>query len=103
MDLSSSFVAGGDGNIYEGRGWNWQGAHTGGYNSQGYGVSFIGDYMSTLPSQSTVDRVRYQLANCAVGNGRLKSNYIVRGHRDMGSTSCPGDTLYANVKTWEHY
>ena len=32
-DIGYSFLVGGDGNIYEGRGWDEIGAHTGGFNS----------------------------------------------------------------------
>jgi N-acetylmuramoyl-L-alanine amidase len=37
MDLGYSFLVGGDGQVYEGRGWNHSGAHTYGYNSRGVG------------------------------------------------------------------
>jgi hypothetical protein len=32
-DIGYSFLVGGDGNVYEGRGWDEIGAHTGGFNS----------------------------------------------------------------------
>ncbi|XP_026772268.3 peptidoglycan recognition protein 6 [Pangasianodon hypophthalmus] len=102
-DIGYSFVAGSDGYIYEGRGWLWQGAHTKGYNSKGYGVSFIGDYMSSIPSQRTMDLVRNQLAKCATEGGRLVSNFIIHGHRQLVSTSCPGDALYREINGWEHF
>ncbi|XP_041943483.1 peptidoglycan recognition protein 6 isoform X1 [Alosa sapidissima] len=102
-DIGYSFVAGSDGYIYEGRGWHWRGAHTKGHNSKGYGVSFIGDYMETLPSENAMNLVRHKLAMCAVSGGRLVSDYIVHGHRQVVATSCPGDAFYKNVQTWEHY
>ncbi|RVE69086.1 hypothetical protein OJAV_G00074240 [Oryzias javanicus] len=102
-DIGYSFVAGSDGNIYEGRGWKWQGAHTGGHNSKGYGVSFIGDYTAALPSQHSMALVRDQLASCAVAGGRLVSSYILKGHRQMVSTACPGNTFYQEITTWGHY
>ena len=36
-DIGYSFLIGGDGLMYEGRGWNIQGAHTLNYNTVGYG------------------------------------------------------------------
>ena len=36
-DIGYSFLVGGDGKVYEGRGWNHVGAHTSGYNSEGIG------------------------------------------------------------------
>nr|AFE48090.1 peptidoglycan recognition protein 6 isoform A [Ctenopharyngodon idella] len=102
-DIGYSFVAGSDGNLYEGRGWNWVGAHTYGYNSRGYGVCFIGDYTSTLPSRSAINMVRYDFTSCAVNGGRLSSSYYLYGHRQADSTECPGNTLYRQIQTWERY
>lgn len=102
-DIGYSFVAGSDGNIYEGRGWHWQGAHTLGHNSIGYGVSFIGDYAASLPSQHSMALVRDQLASCAVAGGRLVPSFILQGHRQVVSTACPGDALYKEIKGWEHF
>nr|XP_019961312.1 PREDICTED: N-acetylmuramoyl-L-alanine amidase-like [Paralichthys olivaceus] len=102
-DIGYSFVAGSDGHIYEGRSWHWQGAHTLGHNSIGYGVSFIGDYVSSLPSQHSMGLVRDQLASCAVGGGRLEADFTLKGHRQVVKTSCPGDALYNEITSWEHY
>ncbi|XP_036944288.1 peptidoglycan recognition protein 6 [Acanthopagrus latus] len=102
-DIGYSFVAGSDGYIYEGRGWRWQGAHTLGHNSIGYGVSFIGNYMASLPSQHSMGLVRDQLASCAVGGGRLIANYKVQGHRQVVNTLCPGDAFYNEIKGWDHF
>ena len=46
---------GGDGRLYEGRGWNVVGAHTQGYNSVGYAVSFIGNFMDVAPTSAAVN------------------------------------------------
>jgi len=45
-DIGYNFVVGGDGNVYEGRGWGKQGAHAPGYNSQSIGICFIGTFTS---------------------------------------------------------
>ncbi|KAM9843336.1 peptidoglycan recognition protein 6 [Aulostomus maculatus] len=102
-DIGYSFVAGSDGYIYEGRGWHWRGAHTLGHNSKGYGVSFIGDYSTSLPSQHSMGLVRDQLASCAVGGGRLIANFTLKGHRQVVNTSCPGDAFYNEISGWEHF
>ena len=47
-DIGYSFLVGGDGNIYEGRGWDRVGAHTSGYNSVGLAWSYIGSFTSVL-------------------------------------------------------
>ncbi|XP_042360330.1 peptidoglycan recognition protein 6 [Plectropomus leopardus] len=102
-DIGYSFVAGSDGYIYEGRGWLWQGAHTLGHNTIGYGVSFIGDYAASLPSQHAMGLVRDRLASCAVDGGRLNANFTLQGHRQVVNTSCPGDALFNEIRGWEHF
>lgn len=98
-----SFVAGSDGNLYEGRGWHWQGAHTKGHNALGYGVAFIGDYMFHLPVNSSLALVRDRLATCAVASSALVGNYTIKGHRQVVSTDCPGDALYHEITGWDHF
>ena len=54
-DIGYSFAIGGDGEVYEGRGWNHVGAHTYGFNDVGYGVDFIGDFTDHDPTQAAQD------------------------------------------------
>jgi hypothetical protein len=35
---------GGDGNVYEGRGWHQVGAHTYGFNKRSVGIALIGEF-----------------------------------------------------------
>lgn len=42
--LSSSFLVGQDGIIYEGVGWSVQGSHTSGYNDIALGLAFMGTF-----------------------------------------------------------
>lgn len=41
-----SFVVGGDGLVFEGRGWGVVGAHTKGHNHDTLGIAFMGNYTS---------------------------------------------------------
>ncbi|XP_048346539.1 N-acetylmuramoyl-L-alanine amidase [Sphaerodactylus townsendi] len=102
-DIGYSFVVGGDGYIYQGRGWHWVGAHTLGHNSKGYGVSFIGDYMKALPDPFALTLVKDNFMRCAVRGSRLKANYTVYGHRQLVRTLCPGDRLFQEIKTWKGF
>eukprot|EP00057_Strongylocentrotus_purpuratus_P029502 XP_011683976.1 PREDICTED: peptidoglycan-recognition protein SC2 [Strongylocentrotus purpuratus] len=45
-DIGYNFLIGGDGNVYEGRGWNYKGAHASSYNSYSLGISMIGRFTS---------------------------------------------------------
>ncbi|XP_036383860.1 N-acetylmuramoyl-L-alanine amidase [Megalops cyprinoides] len=102
-DIGYSFVAGSDGYLYEGRGWQWRGAHTRGHNSRGYGVAFVGNYTATLPAQRSLELVWGRLASCGVSGGRLVGNFTMYGHRQLVNTTCPGDALYAEIKGWQHF
>jgi hypothetical protein len=46
IKISFRFLIGGDGKIYEGRGWDMSGAHAPNYNSRSVGICLIGDFMS---------------------------------------------------------
>jgi peptidoglycan recognition protein len=49
-DIGYNFLVGGDGNIYEGRGWIRVGAHTPGYNINSMGICLIGNFTCELSS-----------------------------------------------------
>ena len=104
-EIFSSFLIGGDGNIYEGRGWNIQGAHTGGFNTVGYGVCFMGDFTDHNPTEQAI--VAYNsLVECAVNTEKIVSDYNMFGHRQTkpeGGTECPGDFFYQTIQTWSHW
>ncbi|XP_070683879.1 N-acetylmuramoyl-L-alanine amidase-like [Pempheris klunzingeri] len=103
-DIGYSFVVGSDGYVYEGRGWNQLGTHTRGHNDIGYGVSIIGNYTATLPSRHAMDLLRHRLVQCAVDGGRLAANFTIHGHRQVVNyTTCPGDALFSEIRTWEHF
>ncbi|XP_033112156.1 peptidoglycan recognition protein 1-like isoform X2 [Anneissia japonica] len=101
-DIGYSFLIGEDGKVYEGRGWDRVGAHTRGYNDVGIAISFMGNFSNIKPKQIALDAAK-NLINCGVRLRKVSTTYILRGHRDMGTTTCPGDTLYAEIKTWPHY
>lgn len=47
-DIGYSFAVGGDGKVYEGRGFNVVGAHAPNYNTRSVGICMIGDWRSNL-------------------------------------------------------
>jgi hypothetical protein len=48
-DIAYNFLVGGDGKIYEGRGWDAEGAFARGFNKKSLGIAFIGkDLTSNL-------------------------------------------------------
>ena len=105
INFDCSFLIGGDGNIYEGRGWNIQGAHTGGFNTVGYGVCFMGDFTDHNPNEKAM--VAYTtLMDCAVDTEKIVTDYQMFGHRQTkpeGGTECPGDYFYITIQSWPHW
>ncbi|XP_075715632.1 N-acetylmuramoyl-L-alanine amidase [Rhinoderma darwinii] len=102
-DIGYSYVVGSDGYLYEGRGWHWVGAHTKGHNSIGYGISFIGDFTSSIPDTRILNLVKDRFLKCAVRSGYIMANYTIQGHRQVVSTTCPGDALFQEITSWEHF
>ncbi|XP_044615880.2 peptidoglycan recognition protein 1-like [Equus asinus] len=102
-DVAYNFLIGEDGLVYEGRGWDTQGAHSGPtWNSKSIGISFMGNYMDRAPPQRAL-RAAQSLLACGVARGALRTNYEVKGHRDVRDTDSPGDRLYDIIRTWPHY
>uniref|UniRef100_F7DQG1 Peptidoglycan recognition protein 1 n=1 Tax=Equus caballus TaxID=9796 RepID=F7DQG1_HORSE len=88
-DVTYNFLIGEDGLVYEGRGWDIQGAHAGGgWNSKSIGISFMGNYMDRAPPQRAL-RAAQSLLACGVARGALSPNYEVKGHRDVQQTLSP--------------
>jgi len=102
-DIGYNFLIGEDGRIYEGRGFYRQGAHCSNWNSQTLGFSIMGDFSYKLPNQVAIDAAQ-QLIEHFERKGFVNRNcYEFSGHRDHGSTVCPGDPLYALWGTYEHW
>ncbi|KAL4236848.1 N-acetylmuramoyl-L-alanine amidase [Mactra antiquata] len=101
-DIGYNFLVGGDGNVYEGRGWSGVGAHTANHNSVSLGVAMIGNYMNDLPSSDAI-RAAKELIECGVERSKISTFYDLFGHRDASQTTCPGDELYDEIQSWPGY
>ncbi|CAG7730095.1 unnamed protein product [Allacma fusca] len=101
-DIGYSFLVGGDGGVYEGRGWDRVGAHAPGYNDKSTGISVIGNFMDYLPNQVQMNLTQI-LIECGTSEGYIIPNYTLYGHRDVKATSCPGDKFYEEISTWPQF
>ncbi len=70
-----------------------QGAHVDGHNDTHIGIECEGIYTALAPSLPQWNKLVALIAYICQQYG-LSADTIV-GHRDLGSTSCPGDTFYA--------
>lgn len=102
-DIAYNYLVCEDGRVYEGRGWDTEGAQVLGYNKISIGVCIIGNYKSRLPLPAALNTTQELLA-CGVKKGFIKADYEMFGHRDGRlNTMCPGDRLYAYIHGWPHY
>jgi uncharacterized protein with LGFP repeats len=122
-DLGYNFVVDRFGGIWEGRAGGTSkpvvGAHAGGFNSDTFGVSMMGDFTSTAPTEDCLQSVaaviawkfaafdlpadgRADLTSAGGGTARYPAGQTValrtiNGHRDVGYTACPGDVGYTRM------
>lgn len=106
-DIGYHYLVGPDGVIYEGRPPDTQGAHVADYNTNRVGVCMIGNFESGNDDPTTEQRealeailtylaVRFDIdveEILSINNNQP----ALLGHRNLGSTECPGDDLYASL------
>jgi uncharacterized protein with LGFP repeats len=110
------------GQVFEGRAGGMDlpviGAHTGGFNTDTWGVSVLGTYTSVVPSSSAMSALTtlfawresafYRRADSKSvltsrgGGSRYPEGQkvtvpFILGHRDLWPTSCPGNAFYAKL------
>ncbi|CAG9104125.1 unnamed protein product [Plutella xylostella] len=101
-DIGYNFAVGSDGVVYEARGWSTVGAHASSYNSKSIGIVLIGDWIETVPPPSQLQAAK-DLIRAGVDLGFISPTYTLAGHRNVGSTECPGQALYKEIQTWDHF
>jgi len=96
-DIAYSFVVDRDTfEIYEGRGAGVQGGHTRGRNSISHAICVMGNFEVAAASDGLVDQVA-----ALIRHGHQQGwwpSMLTGGHRDVGSTACPGRNLYAQIE-----
>jgi len=88
-DAAYSFAVGRDARAYEVRGWDVAGGHTRGYNNSSMAIVFlIGEGERPTPEM---------FATAYAIMAERPEITGPRSHRDVGSTSCPGDDIASEV------
>lgn len=89
------FVIRKDGTIELGRP-DWAiGAHAEWSNHDSIGICVVGDFMTAVPTDEQIESLSYLIAWIGQEYGIELSRSTVQGHREVCSTDCPGDNLYA--------
>lgn len=102
-DIGYNFLIGGDGNVYIGRGWNIEGAHTRGHNKRSVSIAFIGNFDSIEPPLRQLCAAKNLIAE-GIDKSVLSDDYSLYGHKQLVSgTQSPGAALYQIIKTWSHW
>lgn len=110
-DVGYNFLVDRFGRIWEGRaggvGKPVVGAHTLGYNDDSFAMSAIGNFETARPTKAMIEAyaalMAWKLGKHGVDASATRvfvtSRYFqaINGHRDAGSTACPGRYLYAEL------
>ncbi|XP_075983469.1 peptidoglycan-recognition protein LB-like [Anticarsia gemmatalis] len=102
VDIGYNFAVGGEGSVYEGRGWDAVGAHAVGVNVRSIGICMIGDFVSKLPPAAQLETAK-ELIAVGVELGYISPDYQLIGHRQVSATECPGEALFNEISTWDHF
>jgi hypothetical protein len=94
-DIAYSFLLDPDGYLFEGRGVGVANGATKGHGTTSYAVCVMGDYNQQTPSASLLTNLALTAA-WGYEQGYWPLGYT-GGHRDYGSTSCPGGLLYSKI------
>lgn len=101
-DIRYNFLVGGDGLVYEGRGWKFEGDHTINYNNRSIGIGFLGNFEYNSPSASQLDKGE-KIIKLGVEQKMIDKNYVLVGHRQCVQSNNPGKKLYDIMKKWDNW
>lgn len=109
-DIGYNYLVDNQGNIYEGRkgGLGVVAAHALGYNYGSIGISLLGDYDQTQPSEAGLKSISKLISYLSWQSDiALDEQYVIKGkdvvsvigHKDVNDTECPGQALYSHLSS----
>ncbi|XP_070500515.1 peptidoglycan recognition protein 3-like [Chironomus tepperi] len=106
-DIPYNFLIGGDGMIYEGRGFNYEGQHSMNldgtdYNSIGICIAFIGVYQADAPNASQLNLIELFLKTF-IDLEIIDKDYIIVSQDDLVDNPVPATELNKAVKKLKNY
>lgn len=97
-DIGYNYLVSRDGRVWRGRGAQKIGAHVSNANTGNIGISVIGTYTSTAPTETQMCNTAKLLRRLHEDFGGIALNRTdVKGHRQFGGTACPGTALYNRI------
>lgn len=102
-DIGYHFLIGGNGLIYEGRGWRIQGELSPNFNTRALSIALIGNFDNVLPDIRALNAFQ-ALVTCGYNRQYLHRNFKYVGHRQINTnTICPGKALMRYMVTWPRF
>ena len=87
------YLIGANGDVYEGRPEGVIGAHAKGHNADSIGIMLWGNFDLESPTPDQIESLVCLLHRLQGEHGIPDTD--IKGHRDVGITSCPGKNLYS--------
>lgn len=98
-DVAYNFLMSRDARVWEGRGDGVLGGHTLNQNAGNMALCIIGTYTTdTLTPQQSCALAGW-MAWQSTRHGIALNRTNIKGHREWGSTACPGDTVFAQLNS----
>lgn len=102
-DIKYNFLIGGDGNIYEGRGWEIAGEHTSWrYNNFSLGITFLGNFNFVNATRGQMIAAK-KLVDYSFKNNKVAKDYKLTGLGQIDGTINPGRTILKIIREWPRW
>lgn len=101
-DIGYNFIIGGDGAVYEGRGWDNFVGHLFNWSHKGLNIGLLGNFDEKAPSSKKLRTVQ-RLIEHGIKIGKINNNYNIVCERQISHTVSHGNKFYEIVKTWIHW
>jgi N-acetylmuramoyl-L-alanine amidase len=100
VDIGYNFLIGGDGNVYEGTGWDVMSSHK---RPEGVlGISFIGNFNKRELTDGQIGAAKELLA-LGVRLSKLSPFYMLIAHNQTADTDSPGRNVVKVIQKWPHW
>lgn len=96
-DIGYHFIIDRTGTIWQGRDWQYQGAHASGQNPHNLGVMLLGNFEIQQPTAQQLAAL-HSLSASLVRKYGLNPATDIFGHSDFSNTKCPGKYLKPQVQ-----
>lgn len=103
-DIGYNYLVGGDGVVYEGRGWDWVGGHfeLTEWGNKTMNIALIGNFVNAVPPAFQRDQLRKFIA-WGVEMGKIRRDYQLMGACQIKDTQSPGLRFMDDLRTWTHW